>query len=148
MAVAPDLWAAWRKPAHGLTWRLAQPKDAPALVDLLDQMERRIGVQDRPDFYAAPVLLTLVAEDAAGRIVTAVYAEAVAELTMVGLSREGMLGVAALEEELAGFLFARGFRVARLSIPARLERFMRATLERAHFFCDRRLLNFARLVRR
>ena len=107
----------------------------------------RIGPQDRPRLWESPVLLTLVAVNENGTIVCALYIEAVAELTMIGLSRDGFEGAWELLPELSHFLLQRKFRIARVSVPKKIARFMRAGFARLGFCDDDRLEHFARLLR-
>lgn len=138
----------WSYPTRNLLWRLARPEDATAIEALYQDMERRIGKQDRPALLAPPVLIALVAEDEEGRIVGGLYIEAVAEITMVGLSRDVLEGAAELGPELAGFLESRKFRIARVTIPSRLGHVMRRALARVGFHSTKGLTHFARMIRK
>ena len=141
-------WLTWRKETAGsLTWRVARPSDEYAIAMLYHCMEERIGPQDRPRLWESPVLLTLVGLNENGTIVCALYVEAVAELTMIGLSHDGFEGAGELLPELSHFLLERKFRIARITIPKKLGTFMRATLAKLGFVDDDKLEHFTRLLR-
>lgn len=123
--------AEWRLPTkQGVTWRIAQRDDLPELQALWDEMDAKLGAkQDRPDQFAMPVLLTLVAvDDVTGKIETAIYGECVVDWTMIGTSRRAARTFGELHPWVALFLFSRSIRVARILVPRRMERHMKKML--------------------
>jgi hypothetical protein len=115
--------------ANGLTWRMMRIEDAPRVLDLWAEMDRKLGRQDKPNLFALPVLLTLVAEDEAGDIVTALYGEAVVDLTLIGMDRRAMESTAELTRPLGGFLRSQwGIRAVRVLVPMRLRKGMKRLL--------------------
>lgn len=117
----------WRLPtSEGVTWRLATRDDLPELRRLWAEMDARMGVKnDKPDPFAEPVVLTLVAVDAVtGRIDSALYGELVVDWAMIGTSRRTARTINELIPHLALFLFPRSIRAARVLVPRRLERHM------------------------
>jgi hypothetical protein len=127
MGIVFDL--AWRhKATSGLTWRLAVESDIPRIHDLWTAMEGKLGKQDKPDLFEVPVVLTLVAEDEAGVIVSAIYGEAVVDWTGIGTDRRAADSLSELFPVLHSFLFDRGIRVTRVLVPRRLAKGMRDVL--------------------
>lgn len=129
MAVDQD-WRNWNLISEGLRWRIAVPEDLPYLTMLLDASHIMVGAQERPDFFAFPVVLTLVAENPEGIIVDGLYVEFEAYIRKIGLSRQGMLSAEALVPVLGSFLVSRKIRLARIAVPKRLAKIMRRTVER------------------
>lgn len=125
-----DSWRTWNLTAEGLRWRIALPEDIPALGRLLDAAHMMVGEQERPDLFAFPVVLTLVAENPEGLIVDGLYVEFEAYIRKIGLNRQGMLSAEALTPMLASFLVSRNIRLARIAVPKRLAKIMRRTVER------------------
>lgn len=111
-----------------MIWRLAVKSDLPRIHELWAEMDRKFGRQDRPDLFAMPVLLTLVAEDENGVVVSALYGECVVDWTMIGANREAGRMVDKLFPYLEHFLLERTIRVARVLVPKRIERHMQKLL--------------------
>lgn len=109
---------AWRHiAANGLTWRMAQPDDLPRLLELWAGMEKKLGRQDKPNLFAMPVVITLVAEDEQGTIVGGVYGEAVIDFTGIGTDRRVAASVSELFIELGIHLRERTIRIVRVLVP-------------------------------
>jgi hypothetical protein len=125
-----DDWRSWSLDSEGLHWRIALPEDIPALTRLLDSAHMMMGAQERPDFFAFPVVLTLVAENLDGIIVDGLYVEFEAYIRKIGLNRQGMLSAEALVPMLGSFLISRKIRIGRVAVPGRLSKIMRASMER------------------
>lgn len=123
-------WKTWRQSSEGLTWRIAVLEDLPALTRLLDAAHMMVGAQERPDFFAFPVVLTLVAENADGVIVDGLYIEFEAYIRKIGLNRQGMLSAEALVPMLGSFLASRKIRLGRVAVPKRLAKVMGTSMER------------------
>lgn len=115
----------WRQPATGgLTWRMARQEDLPRLSRVWDQMEEKLGPQDRPDLFNWPVCLVLLAEDEAGEIVGGLYGEAVIDWTMIGADAHVARATTTLLPELIAYHLNTGIRAARVLVPMRLRRVM------------------------
>jgi hypothetical protein len=125
-----DDWRKWSLTSEGLRWRIAVEKDLPALTRLLDSAHMMVGSQERPDFFAFPVILTLVAENLDGIIVDGLYIELDAYIRKIGLSRQGMLSSEALVPMLGSFLVSRKIRIGRVAVPSRLAKIMAASMRR------------------
>ena len=125
-----DDWRSWELTSEGLRWRIAVLEDLPFLTRLLDAAHLMAGAQERPDFFAFPVVLTLVAENIDGVIVDGLYVEFEAYIRKIGLSRQGMLSAEALVPMLGSFLVSRKIRIGRVAVPVRLAKVMRASMER------------------
>lgn len=97
---------------------------------LLDSAHMMVGAQERPDFFAFPVVLTLVAENSDGLIVDGLYVEFEAYIRKIGLSRQGMISAEALVPMLGSFLVSRKVRLGRVAVPKRLERIMAGSMKR------------------
>jgi hypothetical protein len=128
-------WREWRLTHAGLTWRAALPEDAVAITSLIDAGERRLGRRDRPDLFAPPVILTLVAEDAAGVIVDGVAIELVADVTKFTDNRQGFAAFEKLVPVVGAFLDSRKIRVAQMWTPLRWTRAMARAMARMGFDC-------------
>lgn len=125
-----ESWRDWSLTSEGLRWRIAVPEDIPHLTMLLDSAHMMVGEQERPDFFAFPVVLTLVAENPEGIIVDGLYVEFEAYIRKIGLNKQGMRSAEALTPMLASFLVSRRIRLARIAVPTRLAKIMRRTVER------------------
>ena len=144
-----DFNLAWRQTTRdGLTWRLAVMDDLPRLRELWAEMDEKLGEkQDKPDLFAMPVLLTLVAEDTSGKLIAAIYGEAVVDWAMIGTDRAAARSIDELWPQLTFFLFERTVRVTRVLVPMRLRRHMARLLPQmrditqlfAQFSCTIRL---------
>jgi hypothetical protein len=128
-----DDWRDWRAEAKGLTWRCALPQDMFAMERLWKAKGRVVGNDDRPDLFAWPVVLTLVAEDDQGFIVDGVFLEAVVDVTKIGCSPEGFESLVGIAPELAGFVASRKMRFVYAILPTRLDRVMGKLLKLAGF---------------
>lgn len=119
----------WRfQTSNGYTWRLARAEELPLIEDLWCVQESVIGKQDKPDLFNIPVVLTLVAENEAGEIVEALYAEAVVEFTSIGAERGALRSVNELFPHLRRFCGDRSLRVARVNVPRGIARMVRKFL--------------------
>jgi hypothetical protein len=123
-------WRTWSLVSEGLRWRVAVIEDLPALTHLLDSAHMMVGPQERPDFFAFPVILTLVAEDFTGTIVDGLYIELDAYIRKIGLNRTGMISSEALVPMLGSFLASRKIRIGRVAVPIRLAKIMKASMRR------------------
>lgn len=128
-------WANYRRRVGDLTWRLATVEDIPEILRLWRVTDRLLGPQDKPMLFASPVLLTLVAEDGGGKIVDALYCEAVLDVTKIGCSRAGFDGAEVIVEDLRQWAARRSFRLARIAIPRALIGAMESVLRRFGFAC-------------
>lgn len=126
-------WRDWRLEHDGLIWRVALQKDEPGIAGVLDAVDNRLGKQDRPDLYAAPVLLTLVAEDETGAIVDGLYIELVAEIVKFSDNRRAFDSYEKLLPYIGSFLQSREVRVVQMNVLSRWERVMSGSLERMGF---------------
>lgn len=120
-------WRDWRLECAGLTWRVALPDDRDRVVALFGELD------DRPDLFAPPVLITVVAEDLGGSIVDAFYVELVADITKLTTNRAGFAAAELLVPAIASLLQARKVRVAQMSVPRRWVNVMRESMERMGF---------------
>lgn len=128
-SAGPKIDQNWRlKAANGLTWRLAIPEDMASIFLLWQEMDRKLGKQDKPDLFDMPVMLTLVAEDEAGTIRGAIYGEAVVDFTGIGTDRAVMEAVPDLFPTLRDYLGERTIRVVRVAVPRLLRRGMARAL--------------------
>jgi hypothetical protein len=125
-----ESWRNWSLTSEGLTWRIAVEQDLPYLTMLLNSAHMMVGPQERPDFFAFPVVLTLVAENSDGIIVDGLYVELEAYIRKIGLSRRGMLSAEALVPMLGSFLVSRKVRLGRVAVPKRLTKIMSASMRR------------------
>lgn len=127
-----EAWRDWTIEHADLTWRVALPEDGNAVAALIEAQPVK---QDRPDLFAAPVILTLVAEDFTGEIVDALYIELIAEITKITANRAGFDAYQLLLPHIRSFLHARNIRVAQMAVLPRWKRVMAASLERMGFWC-------------
>jgi hypothetical protein len=114
-----------KKTSNGLTWRLATENDLLAIGGLYADMEARLGEQDRPDFFSDPVVLTLVAEDETGTVVSALYGETTIELTSIGLHKPSIETISEIFPDLKQFFADRFYRVANVFVYKPLARLLR-----------------------
>jgi hypothetical protein len=129
-----EFWRSYEKQVGHLVWRLALPKDKPALERLWRSKERVLNAKlDRPDFFASPTLITLVAEDCQGKIVSGLYVEAVPSVSMIGASVEGFEGTPEIHADIVAWLRSRGFRFAATIVPKMLCVRMREVLQAMGF---------------
>jgi hypothetical protein len=113
----------WRfQASNGYVWRMATAGDLPRIQELWANQESRIGAQDKPDLFDLPVLLTLVAENAGGVVVEALYIEAVAEFVSIGTERGALRTVHEMFRHFRDFCGQRKIRLARVNVPRRLAR--------------------------
>jgi hypothetical protein len=119
----------WKKrTSNGLTWRLAHESDLLAIGGLFAEMEARLGKQDRPDFFSDPVVLTLVAQDETGAVVSALYGEATIELTSIGLNKPSIETVHEIFPDLHQFFSDRFYRIAHVFVHKPIARLLRKLL--------------------
>jgi hypothetical protein len=126
-------WREWRAESHGLTWRVALPEDMPAIDELWRLKGRVIGNDRRPDLFEFPVILTIVAEDSAGKIVDGAFIECIVDITKLGASRRGFESLLGISNHLAGFVAGRKMRFAYAIFPIWLVKRMAPLLEKAGF---------------
>ena len=129
LAFGPDPHG-WRHhdPETGLTWRILRREDMPRIEELWAGMEERLGKQDRPDQFRMPVVITLVAEDCTGTVVSAIYGECVVDFTMIGTDRRVARSVKTVIPYLSLHLFPRAIRIVRVLVPHRMARHMERLL--------------------
>lgn len=128
-----DFWRGYEQAAGDLVWRVASPADAADLERLWVVKERMLGRKiDRPDFFAPPCLITLVAERD-GKIVAGMFAEAHVDVSMIGCSLRGFDSTPAIAGHLAMWLKSRGFRLASIVVPKVLSARMAETLKKMGF---------------
>jgi len=125
-------WRDWRLEHEGLTWRVALPEDADRIRGLLEVVDHRFGLQDRPCLFAAPVLLSLIAERD-GHIVDGLYVELVAEIVKFSDNRAAFRAYPLLLPVIGSFLEARKVRVAQMNVLSRWERVMAPALQAMGF---------------
>lgn len=106
-------WKDYQRTTGNLTWRLATPEDQPAIERIRKASERLLGEKQKEiDLFKFPILLALVADDAHGRIIDAVYVEAQVEIVKVGCTEPGLVETAGIEPELYASLRGWGFKTA------------------------------------
>jgi hypothetical protein len=114
-----NYWKDYRRAAGDLVWRLATPEDHPAIDRIREATERLLNEKQKaPNLFAAPILLTLVAEDAAGNVVDALYLEAQVEVVKMGCSSESFTATMDIEKDLYAWL--RGMGIKRATVRTRL----------------------------
>jgi hypothetical protein len=134
MSYNAEAWRDWRRESEGLSWRVALPSDLPAIERMWEAKARIIGVKhELPDLFASPVVLTLVAEDARGRIVDGAFFEAVIDVTKLGAKPGGFRSLTRIASELAGFFRSRTFRRVTAAMPEKVSEKMGAGLAQAGF---------------
>lgn len=112
---------AWRyTTSNGYTWRMARPEDLLRVGQVWHEQEQRTGKAARLDLMKMPVVLTLVAENAAGEIVEALYGEATIEWASIGLEKAALETVGEIFPDLARFCGERDVRICRVVAPRRL----------------------------
>ena len=132
-----DYWKDYRRCTGNLCWRLATPADQPAIDRIKEVSERLLHEKQKsPDLFSRPVLLALVAEDAKGNIVDAIYLEAKVELIKVGCSEVGLKEQAGLEPELAEWLTGMRFKTLTIRTRKSLKEKMRFVLEYLGFHSE------------
>jgi methyl coenzyme M reductase subunit C-like uncharacterized protein (methanogenesis marker protein 7) len=132
-----NFWKDYTKNTGLLTWRLALPEDQPAIDKLREATERTLREKQKaPDLFARPVLLALVAEDADGEIVDAMYAEAQVEIVKMGLSETGLLETSGIAPDLDEYLRGMGFKTATIRTRKSLKEKMSVVLEYLGFECE------------
>lgn len=143
MLEVDKIWTGYRRNTGDLTWRLAVQGDAPAIERLCRISERLLGrTQKRPDLFASPVLLALVAEDRTGKVVDLLYVEAQVELIKMGLTGSALDEGTGLEEDLRVWLKGRGFNKALITTATNLKERMAERLKRAGFACRDGILSY------
>lgn len=137
----------WRlKTSNGYTWRLARLEDMLRVYQLWSEQDARMGDSPRVDLMNMPVVLTLVAENASGEIVEALFGEATFEWISVGLERDALQTVNELFPALERFSAQRSVRVCRVNVPRRLARLVRRFLPGLRH-CDEEISQFVFDVR-
>lgn len=138
-----ELWRDFKKCTGELTWRAATPDDLPAIRRLRNVTERFLGrTQKDPSLFQSPVILALVAENRAGKIVDVLYAEVQVEIVKMACSRQGFKESFALADELKHFLRNRGFKKVLLTTHHTLKQAMSAGLEWAGFHCNDGIISY------
>ncbi|MGP8269104.1 MAG: hypothetical protein ACLQLH_03475 [Terracidiphilus sp.] len=128
-----ESWLEWRAESHGLTWRVALPGDMPAIERIWKAKGKLVGNDSRPDLFAFPVVLTVVAEDERGRIVDGAFLECVVDITKLGASRRGFKSLMGISRFLAGFVASRKMRMVYAIMPFWISRKMAPLLEKHGF---------------
>jgi hypothetical protein len=132
-----NYWKDYRKTAGDLTWRLAAPEDQPAIDRIRETSERLLNEKQKaPNLFAAPVMLALVAEDAAGSVVDALYVEAQVEIVKMGLSSESFTATMDIEKDLYAWLRGIGIKRATVRTRSSLMEVMRPVLSFLGFECE------------
>ena len=132
-----NFWKGYSRNTGNLTWRLATPADQPAIDRIKNVSERFLHEKQKsPALFDRPVLLALVAEDAEGKIVDALYLEAQVEVVKVGCSEDGLVETAGLEADLYQWLRGMGFKTATIRTRKSLKEKMRVVLEHLGFHCE------------
>jgi hypothetical protein len=132
-----NFWKDYRRATGNLTWRLATPGDQPAIDKIKEASERLLDEKQKsPDLFNRPVLLALVAEDAQGNLVEALYLETTVEVVKIGLSTTALVETAGLERDLYSWLRGMGFMTATIRTRKGLKEKMSAVLEFLGFRCE------------
>ena len=130
-------WKDYRRTAGDLSWRLAVPEDQPAIDRIQEASERLLNEKQKaPNLFAAPVMLALVAEDATGNVVDALYAEAQVEIVKMGCSSESFTATMDIEKDLYRWLRGLGIKRATVRTRASLKERMRSILSFLGFECE------------
>lgn len=130
-------WEDYRRTTGELTWRLATPEDQTAIDRIKEASERLLDEKQKsPDLFSRPVLLALVAEDAEGKIVDALYLEAQVEVVKIGCSETGLIETAGLEADLYAWLRGLGFKTAIIRTRRSLKEKMAYVLGLLGFHCE------------
>lgn len=115
------------------TWRLAEPRDLPELALLGRKQQKLTGQKvDEVNYFAPPVLLTLVYEED-GKIRGGFYVEAVGELCFIGTDPAVTEAAPEIAEQVYINLRLRSIRYLRTFIPKRVLRPLKKHLLRAGF---------------
>lgn len=132
-----NYWKDFRRTTGTLTWRLATSEDQPAIDRIREASERLLNEKQKsPALFGRPVLLALVAEDAEGNVVDALYLEATVEVCKVGSSPIGLIETAGLESDLYSWLRGMGFKTATIRTRRSLKAKMRVALTLLGFTCE------------
>lgn len=132
-----NFWKDYRRTAGDLTWRLAAPEDQPAIDRIRETSERLLNEKQKvPDLFAAPVMLALVAEDATGNVVDALYLEAQVEVIKMGCSLDSFTATLDVEKDLYAWLRGLGIRRATVRTRSSLKEAMRPILSFLGFECE------------
>lgn len=132
-----SFWKDYRRTAGDLTWRLATSEDQPAIDRIREASERLLSEKQKaPNLFAAPVLLALVAEDAAGNVVDVLYLEAQVEVVKMGCSSESFTATMDIENDLYAWLRGIGIKRATVRTRASLKERMRSVLSSLGFECE------------
>lgn len=127
-------WHEYRRTTGELTWRMALPSDLPAIRRLRNVSERFLNTpQRRISLFEKPVLLALVAVNPSGKIVDCIFLEAIVEISKMACAKNGFEEGAGLEEDLATWLRAIGFKTVCVTASARMKPYMEGTLARLGF---------------
>lgn len=131
-----------------ITWRLATKADEPEIMTLLLKQSEKIGYTlDYPDMWEKPILRCEVAEQD-GKIVGAMYFEAVVECVTIATDGSFTKEVMKQAPRWGAMFKALGFRVARAFVPVKFKKAMSRYIKRtwavnlddelSHFFFDLR----------
>lgn len=130
-------WQDYRKTTGDLTWRLATKEDQAAIDAIRESSEKSLGEKQQDlNLFARPVLLALVAEDAHGVVVDAMYLEAQIEVRKVGCSPVALVETAGIESELYAWARGMGFKTVTIRTRKSLKEKMVAVLEYLGFECS------------
>lgn len=132
-----NYWKDYRRTAGDLSWRLAVPEDQAAINRIREASERLLNERQKaPNLFAAPVMLTLVAEDAIGNVVDALYVEAQVEVVKMGLSADSFTATLDIERDLYAWLRGLGIKRATVRTRSSLKEAMRPILSFLGFECE------------
>lgn len=138
-----EYWRTYSKTTGRYLWRAAVPDDLPKIRRLQNVTERFLGIEQRkPCLFAPPVLLALVAENDRGQIVDVLWLEAQVEIAKVACTASSFEESAGLQEDLAAFLRARGFRTVVATCMPKLKDRMAEGFVKAGFRCLDRVFSY------
>ena len=136
-------WRGWSRNTGRLLWRVAEPRDLPAIRRLQNISARFLGVpQKKLSLFELPILIALVAEDERGKIVDVIVAEKQVEIIKMGCSAAGFEESDQLQCDLAPWLRSLGFRTALATTPPKLKEQMTPGLMRSGFKCLDQALSY------
>lgn len=132
-----NYWKDYRRTAGDLTWRLAVSEDQPAIDRIREASERLLNEKQKtPNLFDVPVMLALVAEDATGTVVDALYLEAQVEVMKMGCSSESFTATMDIEKDIYAWLRGLGIKRATVRTRSSLKEVMRPILSFLGFDCE------------
>ena len=135
--IKADFWKDYRKVTGSLRWRLATPDDLPRIRRIKNVSERFLNQKQKNlPLFDPPVLLTLVAENAQGRIMDVIYVEAQVEICKVGCFESSFEETAGLEADLSAWLKGIGFKKVLINTNISLKDRMGKLLGNLGFNCE------------